>query len=245
MNTKQRIGIKLLAILLWIAAQCFPAMASPADVLLVGVSPFPTSGTLGISGVAPSGDIGFAQFIAQPFSLTQSATTSGIILFLSGSGSYPLLLQLTNAVGPGATAANVLMQFSFSFPYPSFAANQYLPETIAIPSNVSLSAGNYFLVLSSTQPQVGTSPPLVLGWDDFGFPIKGQVGHTLLATDNPFFASSSVDPSFPPDSSFVSVFESPMGFEIFGTPTPTPEPDSLLLMLSGFGILIEIARRRG
>src|SRR5437763_4380 len=78
-----------------------------ADTLLVG-----TTLPGGPGDVAVTNE----QYLDQPFTLTTAAQVAGISLQMTGFGTDPFTLWLTNATGPGTTLANVLLQRTLIFP---------------------------------------------------------------------------------------------------------------------------------
>jgi hypothetical protein len=83
------------------------------------------------------------QFLAQAFSLSDPAFISNIEAFISGNPLHPhvIQMQLTSAIGPAATAADLVG--SFSLPTPAF------PRFVPTPVNLNLQPGTYFLVFSA------------------------------------------------------------------------------------------------
>jgi hypothetical protein len=145
-----------------------------------------------------------AQSIAQGFSLTAPISTTELKLQMSGFGSDQFTVWVTNSIGPGTTQANVLFQTTATFP--NSGGGTTGGTTISIPMNLSLPPGDYFIVLSSTQPSVfqgwlmstTTLPSTVASLSDVKFVIFGNV-------------------LFPPASDFITLGERPAAFQIFGT----------------------------
>ena len=104
-------------------------------------------------------------FLATQFSLTGAIQVSRIVVDMSGNGDQTqFTLWLTNAIGHGTTQANVLLQSSLTFPAGWGVG-------VAAPANVFLSAGVYYIVLSSSQT-VGTS-----GWVLASSVLSSSVGN--------------------------------------------------------------------
>jgi hypothetical protein len=144
-----------------------------------------------------------SQSIAQGFSLTAPISITELKLQMSGFGSDQFVVWVTNSIGPGTTQANVLLQTTATFPNTGGGTTG---STISIPMNLSLPPGDYFIVLSSTQPSVlqgwlmstTTLPSTVDSLSDMRFVIFGNV-------------------LFPPASEFITLGDRPAAFQIFGT----------------------------
>ena len=135
--------------------------------------------------------VGPPQFLLQPFSLNATVAVSSIDLVLSGpipvGGSTPprsFLVQITNAVGPGATSANVLAQGSGTFP------SGTTPEIVSVALSGILSPGGYYLVLSSS---TGAG-----AWSQAVGVVPSSVGAVGAPASFAFNAGANI--TFPPGS---------------------------------------------
>lgn len=145
-----------------------------------------------------------SQSIAQPFSLTSSISITELKLQMSGFGSDQFTVWVTNSIGPGTTQANLLFQTTATFPNTGGGTTG---STISIPMNLSLPPGDYFIVLSSTQPSVHQ------GWLVSTTTLPSTVGS--VSVDMKFVIFGNV--LFPPASEFITLGLRPAAFQIFGT----------------------------
>jgi hypothetical protein len=128
---------------------------------------------------------------AEEFSLTQPVDVDGITLFLAGAGTDEFTMYLTTAIGPLATAGDVLAQENSTLPDAGFFSGG-APVTIAL--TLSLAPGNYFIVLSSNAPD-----NLSDGWISAGL---GPIQNTPAGTAGPGYPACCPDTLLPPASSF-------------------------------------------
>src|SRR5919109_2894124 len=114
----------------------FAVIGANADTVLLGAT---NPGQIGAA-------LSTTQAIAQPFTLTQAVHISSIDVliapFVGGAGQE--VLQLTNSLGPGTTAANVLATQTFNIPVLPAAGS-----TFSLTTSLSLLAGTYYVVASS------------------------------------------------------------------------------------------------
>lgn len=153
------------------------------------------AGSLVDSGVPPGPPFeGFAvistQFLAQQFTLPVDATITEIAPFLSKGAGTPggltapdplVRLQLTSAIGPGTPDTAVLAEFSLTV---SNILDAFVPISLPVP--LTLRAGTYFLVASSSASLPGAVPV-------WGSPAPNPIGTAFIGAGNP---------DFPPASSF-------------------------------------------
>jgi len=145
----------------------------------------------------------FVQTIVQGFSLTSPISVSTIKLQMSGFGTDQFTVWVTNSIGPGTTQANVLLQTNATFPN---TGGGITGSTVSIPVNLNLPPGDYFIVLSSTQPDVAQ------GWLLATTTLPSTVGSV---GDLKFSLPSNA--LFPPASIFTAAAFSPAAFQIIGT----------------------------
>jgi hypothetical protein len=206
------------AVLLAVVSPCFVK----ADTVLLG--------TLG----DPEYSISFQQhqYLAQQFTFSTDVTLSSTkMTFVDNSGSaFNGVFQVVDSLGPGSTAANVLFTTGITLPA---GLN---PTTVTLPTPLTLDAGNYYLLLSTTDLL-----PLQTRWQLGASILPGGFG---TVGDGSFSVSQNV--ALPVASPFVpldtSGFPSPayLTFQIEGS--PVPEPSSLLLL--GIGAISLLGYRK-
>jgi len=179
------------------------------------------------------------QTVAEEFSLTQPVDVDGITLFLAGSGTDEFTMYLTTAIGPLATAGDVLAEENSTFPDAGFFSGG---APVTLPLTLSLAPGNYFVVLSSNAPD-----NLSDGWISAGL---GPIQNTPAGTVGPGYSACCPDTLFPPASAF-HLTEYPLPpFDInemssFELTSSVPEPASFMLIcLGGACVLFRTARGR-
>jgi hypothetical protein len=150
------------------------------------------------------------QFLAQAFSLDKPVvvTVLRVQLYASATITAPFLVQLTNGLG---SAVHVLAEEAFTFP----PLPHDTPHVFSLNTNLSLTAGTYFVVLSSTF----TSGTLAWGAQTAVPSTVGSVGLSYHATNPP----QNTNPAFPPGSNWSIVTSGPDGrgplqFQIEGVP---------------------------
>jgi hypothetical protein len=171
------------------------------------------------------------QYLAQQFSIPNTATLEDVsLVFVDNNGpAFGGQLQIVNKIGVDATLANVL--FTTPITLPSGAS----PTIVSVSAPVTLSPGDYYVLLSTTDPL-----PLQTRW---ALTSTSAPGTPAMAGD-PYF-SISQNTSLPAASPF-STFT--------GFPTPTylaleingviPEPLSGELSLMGMILAAAIFRMR-
>jgi len=202
------------------------ALTTPAHAgLLVGTT-LPTSAGAELAVIN-------AQFLEQAFTLTTSVQVTGIGVQMSGFGSDVFTLWLTNAIGPGTTVANVLLQTTLVFPNTGGGTTG---ATVNVLPNLFLSPGSYFLIESSAQTSV------LQGWIGFpATPIPTSFG-SVGSTNATCCISGIINVAFPPGSTFSTPISSPLAFQISGN--AIPEPQNLFALLTGLVALLVLKARK-
>lgn len=167
--------------------------------ILLGTD-LPTTNSLSEAAVT------FFQTLSQEFTLTSPVHLSTINLQMSGFGVDQFTVRLTNALGPGTTQANVLFQTTQTFPNTGGAIRG---ATVAVPVDLHLDPGTYFIVLSSNQGNV------LQGWLMSNGAIASTVGSV---GDWEFTFSVNNNPAFPPASIFSPAGIFPGAFQLLGFP---------------------------
>ena len=184
------------------------ATTSPAgaDAVLLG-----TTGSLeGVIGFEPNHPL------AQRFSVTSAIDVSAINVLVAGFAAGPLLLQLTDSLGTGTTAADVLFETLLTPSGPM--------EWLSAPVAVTLDIGTYFVVMNDASGGFVNS-----GWVRQSSTISSGVGTIDAVT----LHAPNGDPNFAPSSNFVNCGCEYLGLEIVGSPHQVPEPALMLLLASG------------
>jgi hypothetical protein len=211
--------VATLSLLLWLT--CLPAHA--LEILVDTGEPGPDSARLSLFNQFLS--TGHWQFLAQGFSLSTTAQIVGVQLHTGTTFDWQegfIRIWLTDAIGPGATAAdNLLGIFDVFAP-----AGNHSPVATG---DVTIPAGDYYLVFS---------------------PLDFSGG--LLTSNNAFESSllSANDPripdlAFPPGTTFrPGSFEplTPIAMRVLGI--AVPEPSSGTLIACGLIALALIRQRR-
>ena len=188
---------------------------------LLLASTFAAGDTLGTSFSQTVG--GFAvnsqQYLADGFTLTAAVDASSVDVQLQAlqNVTAPILVQLTNSLGPGAvTLAQDTFTFSSSSPFP-------YKQTLIVPLNLDLAAGQYYLVVSST----GTTG--IIGWVP-DTPLTSSLG----SIDDGFYftGGASLNSSNPAQSVWgFDNASNPLQFQL--NATAVPEPTSWILLFTG------------
>ena len=138
-----------------------------ADSILVGT---------GLTAI-PTNQAGLltTQYLAQSFTLNTAVEITSVEVLIGGFGDGRVLLQLTNALGPGAGPSNVLAQAELDVPNTVFPAGQLL----SFATDLDVDAGTYYLVASSIVqggwwPMVTSLLPSRVG--SVGFPFFTPLG---------------------------------------------------------------------
>jgi len=208
---------------------------APAEVLASQSTSFINSSTYLNQGVAD---------LAVSFSLTSSFDDVSISANLANAYNFGSTgtAFLTTQIGAGTTTANQIASATFSPAYSgSNAFTSVTPTTLF--SNLTLTAGTYYLVLSSNS-SIDT-----LSWEG-GSSVTTttapgvSIGATDL-TDN-FHTTSSYIPadSFSPYQNVIFDGE-PTNYLYTVTGVAAPEPNSVMLMLAslaGLGLFLKVGR---
>jgi hypothetical protein len=122
-----------------------------------------------------------------------------------------VMVQVTDSIGPGTPASAILAEFLLTVRNP--VTDQAF---LTIPTSFSLDAGTFFIVVSSNADFEG------------GFPV--WVFDAPSNIDSFVAIDSSVNPAFPPASSFSPsssslVGDAALGIRISGTPVLEPDID--------------------
>jgi MYXO-CTERM domain-containing protein len=167
----------------------------------------------------------------QALSYSNVSVTADVGTF---SSAGTIEAYLTNQVGPGTTAANVIA-------FTTVPVSSSTAQDITIFSNLSLSAGTYYLIL--------TAPT-----NDFDF-WEGSFSGSATTTTGPGVTAGSIryiattfngggaNAAFPPSSTFQDDNDPFLLMSVDGT-TTTPEPTSAALSLGGLGALALLSRRK-
>jgi hypothetical protein len=146
-----------------------------------------------------------SQSLAQGFTLTSPVHINTLRLQMSGFGFDQFTLWLTNSIGPGTTPANVLFQTNLTFPNTGGGISG---ATVSVPVDLDLAPGNYFIVLSSTQTDIGE------GWMLSNTILPSTVG-SVGAWESTFPGNNN--PAFPPSSIFTVIpAVNPGAFQLLG-----------------------------
>lgn len=215
------VSVRKAVVILLLSIACLPGQAS---TLLVGT---PLSGGAGESAVVSN------QFLEQGFALTSAVQVTNISVQMAGLGTDSFTLWLTNAIGSGATPANVLFQSSLPFPNASGGA------TVSTATNLFLDPGSYFLVESSEQTDIAQ------GWRVTGDPpLSTSFGSVGLASACLTIFGCSINSAFPPGSTFNFTVSGSFEFQVSGN--AVPEPRLIFFLLTGLATIAFLkARTRG
>jgi hypothetical protein len=183
--------------------------------------------------------VGACCFLAQPFTLTAGVNITNIDVQVAGTGIDSVTFWLTDKVGPGTTLSDVLFQTNRIFPN---NGGTTFGETVSTPLNLTLSPGNYFLIMSSTSlaPNMATGPRL--GWLLATSTLSSTVGSISNGEDTCCAAGSSTNTLFPPASGFVPFDNAILAFQLDGT--AVPEPQTLFSLGTGAGVICLLGLRR-
>lgn len=143
---------------------------------------------------------------------------------------------LTSAVGPSATAGDVLASGVFTANTKN-AVSDF--TSVSLFSNLTLGAGTYYLVLFNSD----TNPRSQIRWarGDTTTVDAGVTGPTEgYANIN---GSGSVDALHPYQSVFLGSDQTDNVFSVVGT-AAVPEPSTITLLTTGVGCLLHGRRRR-
>jgi len=146
------------------------------------------------------------QVLMQRFTLTSAVNIETLKLSMSGFGVDQFTVWITNAIGPGTTQANVLFQTNLTFPNTGGGISG---APVSTPVNLTLQPGEYFIVLSSTQPN------LLQGWLQSNAALPSTVG-----TVGTWEWSIPPNLAFPPASVFIGISPRPAAFQLIGNELP-------------------------
>ena len=138
-----------------------------------------------------------------------SLTNTGLgIPYPETSGSF----ILTNAIGPGTNAHNIIESIPFNF-------SKTKSITTPLFSGLSLGPGTYYLTIA---PNVGSHP-----WEQEVFPVSitNAPGVNFNQFLGAFWGSGNI--AFPPASGWT---DAGLAFPIVLSGTPVPEPATILLL---------------
>ena len=164
--------------------------------------------------------------LAQGFLMPNAGLINGFTVYIGPSDNTNYTLWLTDKVGAGTTADDVI--FSQTFNNPSNLGGQVANVDV----NQTVDAGQYYIVLSVNSGSAA--------WY-FGNLVVGTIGDT-----DQMAVGSGYNASFAPASSFYG-YSYPLTFSLFDDPVCTenncdlgpigdgkvPEPSSMLLLGSG------------
>ena len=176
-------------------------------------------------------------------SWTQSVASSNVSLSVvlgRGAGASTGAWYVTNAIGPGTTAANVLDSgiYDLSAAGPLTSEQVYnlnLAPRIVLTSGLSFAPGTYHLVLDGPVSQFIDGAEWL---GDVRPDITLAAGFTLGSS-----LGTEVVDAFAPASVFSPLSPRVMVFEIDGDTAVVPLPASLPLMVAGL-VLLGVLRRR-
>jgi hypothetical protein len=221
--------VALYAALVGLSTLCLGPVAAEAVPLLDTGTPDET----GVVGVYYDPLFGSATFIAQEITFTGPVSITAIEAYVGGAAANAIQVDLTSAIGPGATAADLIA--SASLPLPGTPDFSMSGAWVSAPMNVLLAAGTYFLVFSP----------------DFLAGSSGYLGSSFMPTDAPatlgdrFAAGDGMLPfvnvnlALPIASDFSLVNTFSPGIRII------PEPSTGLLLVGGVLGMAVGRRRRG
>jgi hypothetical protein len=203
-------------IVLAITAISVPSSAARASTFLSVSGPI--LGSIGLGGEGSPGDeqVGAVEFTTNGLSdATISVTLTALL------GSQTIDAWVTNKIGPGTTAANVVAATTFAGP-----AYQTAVESPF--SSLTLASGTYYLVLSALDA------PNLTGWDDTkssAEAISSTVGNSYAAS----FGNSDVYGSFAPAGVISDITSAPNDDDLLFSVTmsATPLPSTWIVMLAG------------
>jgi PEP-CTERM motif len=194
---------------LLIAAQ---SMAAPVIISVTG-------SVTGATGLVPSQTITTSWIQSDPF---VNVSINAIIGGPVGTGTSACMAYLTNQVGPGATAANLIASAPFT-------STDVFTDTNLF-SGLTLPASTYYLVLHSEQNGF---------WDNSTTPtITTAPG---VSANGVYIANNNN--AFPPSDTF---FSDSRNFLYSVTGSAVPEPSTMSILFTGGVILAGFAlRKRG
>jgi len=203
---------------------------------------------------------------AQPFTLNQNSIATTLTVYLndafdSASQGATFDMKLTNMIGAGTTATNVLASGSQAFPSTPGGGHVGVDFDLG---TLALGAGTYYLVLTSDSPvtHITTQDDLNNGMDCVPNELCGNVGGwgnngSLVVTG---FGSISSGPFIAFGSSSNGPGPALTDFDPAGTPNDThanfllqgtlataaadvPEPGSVALIVLGLAGVVSVRKR--
>lgn len=216
----------------------FPGLACLLFVTLGVPAPVDAdSVALGTTSLSPIGQpaVEQDQAVAQQFTLTSSLNVSSLDVTINSDGGVltsPLLVWITDSLGPSTTASNVLFKASAG-PGP------FSNSDVNIPVGQTFSTGTYYLLLSTESNLPSAS------WGLAQSTLASSVG-TVGEAFYCCFPSATDTGSFPPSQTYFQLFnlDNQPGLMLFDLRTAavsTPEPASFVLL--GLGLLALICVR--
>jgi len=187
-------------------------------------------------------------FLSQPFTLKTAINVASINVQVAGTGTYQTTVWLTDKVGPGTTASDVLFQSTQIFPDNGGGVSG---ETVSLPINQNLSSGTYYLIMSTSVQDASGGP--AIGWLLSTSTLSSTVGSVGLGADS-CCSGGSTNTAFAPASTFMTgVFgEGVFAFQIDGTvilppgePLGTPEPATVFILGAGLLFFSGLRFRNG
>lgn len=196
-----------------------PLMSAQSGVSYVGDPPHAKSfssgtrvviaGTYQSTAVNGGVSLNSIQFIAQGFHVPTQVYAGFAELILTDTEGASFLVQFTNAIGPKATAANVLASAEFQGGSVETGVRFFLPLNFVLPR------GEYYLVFSATGSNAAAQP----FFGGFGLPNYRPLPDTIGSPDSSFYTAYNgrENPDFPPASNWkYQAPESPIEFQVRG-----------------------------
>ncbi|MFQ5352889.1 MAG: hypothetical protein ACE5D3_07430, partial [Candidatus Binatia bacterium] len=194
---QQKFGVVASMITAVAATVCLSWQAVPAAAAVLVDTGIPFTAGFGGRGGADN-------VAVDDFSVATATTVTRIELLMfttAPNGPDPTIrVQVTNAIGPGTTAANLMGEYTASVGNPLDVS---LVHYVSVPTNLQLGPGTYYLVVSSDVVAGNASANWVTEAPN------GTPGQGMIAEPRP--PHSSVDKAFPPASKFLDLF-APMDF---------------------------------
>jgi hypothetical protein len=230
--------MRLLPVALLFCASLWFAHPVHADEVVLGTANTTSTG-VGVVFIGVKAE-------AQEFTIAQPIELTGLSVAIdsdSRSASNVYVFQLTDRIGLGATAADILASFSVTGDqlvefHPTFAPGEVYPEVSSTFPSLNLGPGEYFL--TGAEVDQGSS----FGgarWEGQSSVLPNSVG-TIGAK----FVSDAPNLNNPADSIWAADTNFPgdyHDFQLLGEARDVPEPASWVLALFGLALLIVIVFR--